>query len=350
MGTLVWLSWWWHIDLCGCSFAHKFVFTRFCVALFDAQLFLPISLVPYFCLEHLDSLGDHSYLKVKSKQNFYVLALAISLCLSLFRSLCVSIYFSLSFSLILFPFPELALHSLLLNPRLGWTQVVTGVGLGETGCLVHAVMLQDLGQLPCLPGLGACFLDFVTCHNEIELEKPFGPPPAFCWYLEKGSQSASISGLTAWLWEIQRAWRAPFPLAFPAPKCLLVPKKILQFNSANLYGSSFSLPGKRHCLWEGQQRDSSLGEKIIPREDWFPWGLESTRALGAQKELKREWMNEVEKRGIQGSLGSLKADVASFTLFTPVCPGHTKENPHAFLKWEDRGLLSPLPDMHSESH
>lgn len=48
LSPLVWLSWWWHVNLCGCSFAYKLVFTQFCIALFVAQLFVPLHLFHMF--------------------------------------------------------------------------------------------------------------------------------------------------------------------------------------------------------------------------------------------------------------------------------------------------------------
>ena len=38
------------------------------------------------------------------------------------------------------------------------------------------------------------------------------------------------------------------------------------------------------------------------------------------------------RRGPFGEVCTLKADVVSFTLFTPVCPEHIKEKPHTFLR------------------
>lgn len=69
------------------------------------------------------------------------------------KALCVCILLSL----ILSPFPELALCLPLLNPSSGWTRVARAPGLGETGRLASSVALQDLGQLLSLPGVGAYF-------------------------------------------------------------------------------------------------------------------------------------------------------------------------------------------------
>ena len=139
------------------------------------------------------------------------------------------------------------------------------------------------------------------------------PAPAFWWCLEKGSHSANVSGLlTAWLWEIQRAWRAPTPLAFPVPTCLLMPKKILQFNSANLCGSSFFLPGKRYglntdMLWEGERRDSSLNEKIIPPEGLSRRVLKEERAqsIGSPKGAGEEMAGGSKEEGHSGKSGQM---------------------------------------------
>lgn len=67
-------------------------------------------------------------------------------------------------------------------------------------------------------------------------------------------------------------------------------------------------PWKESCLntntlWEGEQRDSSLSEKIISSKGWFPWGLDerAPENWGPTKDRRMAgWSGEEKHSGTSG--------------------------------------------------
>ena len=162
-------------------------------------------------------------------------------------------------------------------------------------------------------------LELIECQNGIKFEKPFGPPAAFWWCLEKESHLANISELlTTWLWEMQRAWRASPPTAFLVSTCLLMPKKNPSVQLSKLIWIKFLPPWKeipwyRYAVWRGIK---GLQSEL---ENNSSWGLVLKQTRGREhNELRKQEMAKEVKRGHSKKSGSLKANVVSFTLLTPV--------------------------------